>query len=70
MSDKTARTEFHKAIRELFGGKLDSETDTTTPADDEGSRIVIKWSRSAGRGGRGGGRGGRGGKGWVLSLSL
>ncbi|KZV76135.1 tRNA pseudouridine synthase D [Peniophora sp. CONT] len=63
MADKTTRTEFHKAIRELFGGKLDSETDTTSTADDDGSRIVVKWSRSAGRGGGrgGGGRGGRGG---------
>ncbi|VDB85446.1 unnamed protein product [Peniophora sp. CBMAI 1063] len=57
MADKTARTEFHKTIRELFGGKLDSETDTTSPAGDEGSRIVVKWSRSGGHGG-GGGRGG------------
>ncbi|KAI0036796.1 pseudouridine synthase [Vararia minispora EC-137] len=61
IAEKTLRTEFHKAIRELFEGKLDSETDTSTPAADEGSRIVVKWShRGRGRGGRGGSRGGRG----------
>jgi tRNA pseudouridine13 synthase len=49
----------HQVVRELFGGKLDSETDMSTPAGDDGSRIVIKWSRHGG--GRGGGRGGRGG---------
>lgn len=38
----------------MFGGKLESETDTTTPVDDEGSRIVIKWAKRGGRGGRGG----------------
>jgi tRNA pseudouridine13 synthase len=48
----------HQAVRDLFGGKLDSETDTTTGGADEGSRIAIKWSRRGG--GRGGGRGGRG----------
>ncbi|GBE79670.1 pseudouridine synthase [Sparassis latifolia] len=57
IASKDIRTGLHQAIRQLFGGKLDSETDTTTPAGEEGSRIVIKWSR---RGtGRGGGRGGR-----------
>lgn len=46
------RTGLHKAVRELFKGKLDSETDVAAPAtDDEGSRIAIKW---------GGGRGGAG----------
>ncbi|KAH7929415.1 tRNA pseudouridine synthase D [Leucogyrophana mollusca] len=57
MSDKSTRTALHKAVRELFGGKLESETDMSTPAGDDGSRIVIKWSRRGG--GRGGGRGGR-----------
>jgi hypothetical protein len=69
IASKDSRTQFHQAIRELFGGKLDSETDTT-PATDQGSRIVVKWSH---RGGRGGGRGGagRGGKGQLrLSLTL
>nr|VWO95201.1 Orotidine 5'-phosphate decarboxylase (EC (OMP decarboxylase) (OMPDCase) (OMPdecase) (Uridine 5'-monophosphate synthase) (UMP synthase) [Ganoderma boninense] len=47
--------------RDLFGGRLDTETDTTAPASDEGSRIVIKWSKRGGGGGRGRG-GGRGGK--------
>jgi len=31
----------------------------SSPAGDDGSRIVIRWSRNGG--GRGGGRGGRGG---------
>lgn len=48
-------------MRTLFGGKLDTETDTSTPATDEGSRIVIKWARRGG--GRGGSRGGRSDKG-------
>lgn len=39
----------------MFGGKLDTETDTSTPTSDEGSRIIIKWAR------QGGGRAGRGG---------
>ena len=61
-------------IRDLFGGKLDTETDTTAPPSDEGSRIVIKWSRSGGGAtrGRGGGRGGRteGGELTVLADNL
>ncbi|KAG2367275.1 tRNA pseudouridine synthase D [Suillus spraguei] len=61
ISSKTDRTALHQVVRELFGGKLDSETDMSTPAGDNGSRIVIKWSRHGG--GRGGGRGGRGGRG-------
>ncbi|KAG1755584.1 tRNA pseudouridine synthase D [Suillus lakei] len=60
ISSKTDRTALHQAVRELFGGKLDSETDMSTPAGDDGSRIAIKWSRNGG--GRGGGRGGRGGR--------
>ena len=56
MMSKTARTGLHKVIRELFNGKLDTETDTSAPAGDDGSRIVIKWARG------GGNRGGRGGK--------
>ncbi|KAG2141802.1 tRNA pseudouridine synthase D [Suillus bovinus] len=60
ISSKTDRTALHQVVRELFGGKLDSETDMSTPGDD-GSCIVIKWSRNGG--GRGGGRGGRGGRG-------
>ncbi|OSX60298.1 hypothetical protein POSPLADRAFT_1075036 [Postia placenta MAD-698-R-SB12] len=61
IASKTTRTGLHQAVRELFGGKLDTETDLNTPADDEGSRIVIKWSRrGSGRGGARGGRGGRG----------
>lgn len=63
MESKTDRTGLHKIIRELFNGKLDSETDTSKP--DEEGRIVIKWAR---RGqGRDAGRGGRGGRGNVLS---
>ncbi|KAG2116077.1 tRNA pseudouridine synthase D [Suillus discolor] len=61
ISSKTDRTALHHVVRELFGGKLDSETDMSTPAGDDGSRIVIKWSRNGG--GRGGGRGSRGGRG-------
>ncbi|KAJ3869447.1 pseudouridine synthase [Lentinula novae-zelandiae] len=53
IGSKETRTAFHQIIRELFGGKLDSETDTSAPATDEGSRIVVKWSRrGVGRGGR------------------
>ncbi|KAH9853549.1 tRNA pseudouridine synthase D [Lenzites betulinus] len=62
IASKETRTGLHKIVRDLFGGKLDTETDTTAPASDEGSRIVIKWSKRGGvssRGGRGGGRGGR-----------
>ncbi|KAJ3774471.1 pseudouridine synthase [Lentinula raphanica] len=53
IGSKETRTAFHQVIRRLFDGKLDSETDTSTPATDEGSKIVIKWSRrGVGRGGR------------------
>jgi tRNA pseudouridine13 synthase len=53
---KTTRTALHQAIRELFGGKLDTETDSSS-VPGEGSRIAIKWAK------HGGGRGGRGGTG-------
>jgi hypothetical protein len=54
----------HQVVRELFGGKLDTETDSASiPASEEGSRIVIKWAK------RGGGRG-RGGRGGERGLSF
>lgn len=54
ITSKVTRTALHKAIRELFHGKLDSETDSTGPPSDEGSRIAIKWGRKgSGRGGNG-----------------
>ncbi|KAJ3789478.1 pseudouridine synthase [Lentinula aff. detonsa] len=53
IDSKETRTAFHQVIRKLFDGKLDSETDTSAPATEEGSRIVVKWSRrGVGRGGR------------------
>ncbi|KAI9574709.1 tRNA pseudouridine synthase D [Boletus coccyginus] len=52
IGSKATRTAFHQVVRKLFKGKLESETDISTPAGDEGSRITIRWSR------RGGGRGG------------
>ncbi|KZP32946.1 tRNA pseudouridine synthase D [Athelia psychrophila] len=60
MADKATRTALHQAVRELFKGKLESETDSAAPGTDEGSRIAIKWGRKGpgARGGRGGGRGG------------
>ncbi|KAF7301777.1 TRUD domain-containing protein [Mycena indigotica] len=62
IQSKATRTDLHKAVRELFGGKLESEADMSSPASEEGTRIVIKWNPSRGRGGGGGGgnRGGRG----------
>jgi len=59
IADKAVRTEFHKAIRHLFKGNLDSETDTTSPNDDsDGSRISVKWVRGGGRrGGKSAGKG-------------
>ncbi|KAF8505642.1 tRNA pseudouridine synthase D [Russula emetica] len=55
---KETRTSFHQSIRELFNGKLDSETDISESANNGGgSRIVIRWARRGnGGGGRGGGR--------------
>ncbi|RDX55545.1 tRNA pseudouridine synthase D [Lentinus brumalis] len=62
IASKETRTGLHQVIRDLFGGKLDTETDTTAGPSDEGSRIAIKWSKRGG-GGRGRGRGGaRGGR--------
>ncbi|KAI0701819.1 pseudouridine synthase [Cytidiella melzeri] len=62
IASKETRTGLHQAIRELFAGKLESETDTSSPATDDGSRIAIRWSKrgGGGRGGRGGGRAERG----------
>jgi len=58
------RTVLHKAIRLLFKGDLDSETDTTSPDNDNGSRISIKWVRGGGlRGGKNAGKG-------MISMSL
>ena len=59
IADKAVRTELHKAIRQLFKGNLDSETDTTSlNDDDDGSRISIKWVRGGGRrGGKSAGKG-------------
>ncbi|KAJ7781116.1 pseudouridine synthase [Mycena metata] len=59
IQSKDIRTSLHVAVRELFGGKLESEADAshTGPAPEEGTRIAIKWG-SRGRGGRGGGGGG------------
>ncbi|KAG9002678.1 hypothetical protein FRB94_003713 [Tulasnella sp. JGI-2019a] len=54
ITSKDKRTELHRTIREVFGGKLDTEAVETSGED--GSRIVIKWM------GRGRGRGGRGGR--------
>ncbi|CAA7259859.1 unnamed protein product [Cyclocybe aegerita] len=59
LASKDTRTAFHKTIRELFGGKLETETDTSGPPTDEGSRIAIKWGRRGGRGGRANDAGGR-----------
>ncbi|KAF8138435.1 tRNA pseudouridine synthase D [Boletus edulis] len=52
IGSKATRTALHQVVRKQFKGKLESETDMSTPAGEEGSRIIIKWSR------RGGGRGG------------
>jgi len=52
-------------VRQLFGGKLDSETHATASGTDRGSQIAIKWARRGG--GRGGARGGRGGE-FVISF--
>ncbi|KAG7096834.1 hypothetical protein E1B28_004243 [Marasmius oreades] len=54
---KDQRTAFHKVIRELFKGKLETETDTSGSTPEDGSRIVIKWGRRGGRGDRRDGRG-------------
>ncbi|KAF8663481.1 hypothetical protein AX16_001049 [Volvariella volvacea WC 439] len=52
MDSKDTRTELHRAIRELFGGKLDSETDMTSGSSDDGSRVAITWAKRGGRSGR------------------
>jgi hypothetical protein len=56
MTSKDTRTAFHKVIRELFGGKLETETDSSTP--EAGARITVKWAHQGQRN-RGQGRGGR-----------
>ncbi|TFK43436.1 pseudouridine synthase [Crucibulum laeve] len=57
IDSKDTRTAFHKVVRELFQGKLETETDSSAPVSGDGTRIAIKWGR------RGGGRSGRGGRG-------
>ncbi|EKM80137.1 hypothetical protein AGABI1DRAFT_120164 [Agaricus bisporus var. burnettii JB137-S8] len=51
IDSKEMRTSFHKTIRQLFGGRLDSETDASNTSEEEGSRIVVRWGRRGGRGG-------------------
>lgn len=48
IASKADRTSLHQLIRELFKGKLDTETDPS----GEISRIVVKWSRPGGRAGK------------------
>lgn len=50
MPDKAKRTALHKTIRELFGGKLESEA--MDAQSEEGARIVIKWNHHTSRSGR------------------
>ncbi|KAF8621631.1 hypothetical protein AX15_007649 [Amanita polypyramis BW_CC] len=54
ISSKETRTALHQAIRRLFKGKLESETDSSSSAMSGGSCIIIRWAR------RGNERGGRG----------
>lgn len=59
IEDKAVRTELHKAIRQLFKGNLDSETDTTSTTsanDEDGSRIFIKWVSGGSRRGKNAGK--------------
>jgi len=56
MTSKDVRTAFHKVIRELFGGKFETETDSSTP--EGGARITVKWAHQ-GQSNRAQGRGGR-----------
>lgn len=52
---KQTRTGFHQTIRELFNGRLDTETDISESTDlGDGSRIVIRWARKGSGSGRGG----------------
>lgn len=44
MGSKATRGTLHQMVRKLFKGKLESETDMSTPAGEEGSRITIMWS--------------------------
>lgn len=51
MTSKETRTAFHKVIRELFGGKLETESESIP---EGGARITVKWAhqgqRSRGQG--------------------
>ncbi|KXN86433.1 Multisubstrate pseudouridine synthase 7 [Leucoagaricus sp. SymC.cos] len=51
INSKEERTSFHKIIRQLFNGRLESETDTSNRNADDASRIVVRWGRRGGRGG-------------------
>lgn len=51
IDSKEMRTTFHKVIRQLFNGRLETETDTSNPSSEDGSCIVVRWGRGGGRGG-------------------
>jgi len=42
------RTTFHQTIRQLFGGRLESETDTCSSTTEEGFCVVVRWNRRGG----------------------
>lgn len=47
MPDKASRTALHQAIRTLFGGKFESEVDSSAPKSEAGTRIMIRWNPRA-----------------------
>ncbi|CCA66620.1 related to PUS7-pseudouridine synthase [Serendipita indica DSM 11827] len=51
ITSKEQRSQFHKTMRDLFGGKLDTFTDDVKPGEP-GARIVIKWAGAGSKGSR------------------
>lgn len=50
IESKESRTNLHKAIREVFGGKLESETDSKANHEGGNNRIIVKWAKQGGNG--------------------
>jgi hypothetical protein len=47
---REARGAFHQVVRDVFKSKLETFTDESNSAKEGGSRIVIKWAGSGGKG--------------------
>ena len=47
---KEARIAFHQVVRDVFKGQFETFTDEANSSKESGSRIVIKWAGTGGKG--------------------